>query len=622
MFKKKPTIKTLSPLRSSDRRKTADRIIESFRLNPSKVSDSAEEPSPDPTSAHSSLRKSLLPDNSLSAKFSTTSGPQLKEVTGVVYVGSHGASEQRVLWIKIGEVLYPSGKMKGGADLMTPGLAGPPFPESAKKGAMVAIASIENPSVPVALGTCVIEVANLRTTQGIKGPAVETFHWAGDELWDWSTSGRPGIAAPAEIPEWLAGSEETIAQATADLTLDEEDETGGVSLPTDDREPEAKPVRNEHLEGEDAPIEGANGHEQASERMSTAEIDDAFLNAFLFGIHQQKQDHRNEEHYGLSFPLSQSLVMSQLVLPFLPALTPEQSNSLQIKKTSWKNARKFILALDKRKLILAKDAKSEAIVRDVDFDDRAFTEFTPYRLPKKEPSTSAGTTGESATSGASGTDTSIGQTLKIETLYKPRDSLAPFFTNATGSKGAYFLPAEIRQCITRYIESNQLVVSTNRRLVTLDPRIANAVLSTSNALDKDVLAKGVIPRDALIDRVIALCNPFYLILHNGETLASTSTKLKGGPPPKVGIIIETRGGNKTATRVHGFEPYSISAQPLADELRKTCAGSTSVEPFKGGKGMEVMVQGPQREAVVKALEKRGVHKGWVETTDKTKKGKK
>jgi len=34
-----------------------------------------------------------------------------------------------------------------------------------------------------------------------------------------------------------------------------------------------------------------------------------------------------------------------------------------------------------------------------------------------------------------------------------------------------------------------------------------------------------------------------------------------------------------------------------------------------------MVQGPQRDAVVKALEKRGVDKRWIEVVDKTK-GKK
>ena len=37
--------------------------------------------------------------------------------------------------------------------------------------------------------------------------------------------------------------------------------------------------------------------------------------------------------------------------------------------------------------------------------------------------------------------------------------------------------------------------------------------------------------------------------------------------------------------------------------------------------MEILVQGPQREAVVKALERRGVSRQWIEVADKTK-GKK
>jgi translation initiation factor 2D len=77
--------------------------------------------------------------------------------------------------------------------------------------------------------------------------------------------------------------------------------------------------------------------------------------------------------------------------------------------------------------------------------------------------------------------------------------------------------------------------------------------------------------------------------------------------------------------VHGLESYGIAPQPLADELRKTCAGSTSVERMQGSSPknpvMEVMVQGPQKDAIMKELEKRGVLRGWVEVVDKTKKKK-
>ncbi len=39
----------------------------------------------------------------------TTAGPDLKQVSGTLYVGSHAGEEQRVLWVKTEERMYPTG---------------------------------------------------------------------------------------------------------------------------------------------------------------------------------------------------------------------------------------------------------------------------------------------------------------------------------------------------------------------------------------------------------------------------------------------------------------------------------------------------------------------------------
>ena len=106
-------IKPLSPLRSSDRRKIADQIISDFQIEIPKaeVDDNVEKTENDQASGAvgvGSLRSSLLPEGSQNAKFTTTAGPDLKQVSGTVYVGSHPGDEQRVLWIKIEERLVPS----------------------------------------------------------------------------------------------------------------------------------------------------------------------------------------------------------------------------------------------------------------------------------------------------------------------------------------------------------------------------------------------------------------------------------------------------------------------------------------------------------------------------------
>lgn len=145
-------------------------------------------------------------------------------------------------------------KLQGGADLMTPGLQrGPPFPKKATRGAVVAIASLEAPSVPMAVGTCAIDVGSLDKVQGMKGHAVQTFHWAGDELWSWSSSSKPGTDAPDYIEGWDEEKQDDAAlssQAAAMHLAD--DDAGGVALDSDPTERSAA-EKAQGVEGEDPP---------------------------------------------------------------------------------------------------------------------------------------------------------------------------------------------------------------------------------------------------------------------------------------------------------------------------------------------------------------------------------
>lgn len=455
---------------------------------------------------------------------------------------------------------------------------------------------------------------------------MQTVHWLGDEVWGYSTNGRPGANPPDELEGWL---QDNVAQKIDNVELDDDDEEndGGVPLNADTESAGNTSHYNGHVEGEDPPTDELHNPHQAAKEMSTKEIDDAFRNAFLYGVHHHKAANPTQPSFGLNFPLSQSSVMSILIQPFLPTFTPEQEKQMQIKKTSWKNIKKFIKSLDKAKILKSKEKDGhETVIMDIDFEDPTIISFKPYRLPKKE--TMAGSSqgrGEAATAQMDTADDSVGQKLKVESYFKPSSKLVSIFESAdTGTRGL-FTAAEIRPIVTAYIENENLVSETNKRLVKLNPTLANAVFDGSGSLDKEVLAKGSVPRDALIDRIIHACQSSYAIIRNGDP--ASSAKPKSGTPPKVHITLETRSGNKTVTKVSGLEAYYVNPKPLADELRKVCAGSTSVEPLAGGakkneKGvMEIMIQGPQKDAVVKSLERRGVDRRWVEYLDKTK-GKK
>jgi translation initiation factor 2D len=313
--------------------------------------------------------------------------------------------------------------------------------------------------------------------------------------------------------------------------------------------------------------------------------------------------------------------MSQLVQPFLPTYTPARTASLQIKKSSWKNIRKFIRHLDKQKIAKCKDRDgNEVVILDIDFKDRQVEAFVPYRLPKKDAPLAGSANGKLAAPLAA--ESSVGQKLKLLSLLRPKEKLAPIFHASKADPRGLYTPADLKQILLAYVEAENLIDAKNKRLVKINPQLADALLGSS-AADNAALSSGTIPRDALAERMVAASSPFHAILRNDADVADT--KPKAGAPPKIQITLETRSGNKTVSKVHGFEPYYIAPQPLADELRKTCAGSTSIDKLQGSSPknpvMEVMVQGPQKDAIIKALEKRGVHRNWVEVVDKTKKKK-
>jgi translation initiation factor 2D len=333
------------------------------------------------------------------------------------------------------------------------------------------------------------------------------------------------------------------------------------------------------------------------------------------------EHNRDQPNYGLDFPLSQSHIMSQLIQPFLPTYTSARTASLQIKKTSWKNLRKFVRQLDKQQVVKCKDRDgNEVVILDIDWKDPQIEAFVPYRLPKKDAPSAASTNGKTAASSTG--ESSVGQKLKLVSVLRPKEKLAPIFHASKADPRGLYTPAELKQVLLAYVETENLIDSRNKRLVKINPQIADALLGSS-AADNAALSSGTIPRDALAERMVAASSPFHAILRNDADIADT--KPKAGAPPKIQITLETRSGNKTVSKVHGLEPYHIAPQPLADELRKTCAGSTSVDKLQGSSPknpvMEVMIQGPQKDAIIKALEKRGVHKNWVEVVDKTK-GKK
>ncbi|KAL2403911.1 hypothetical protein ABEF95_004564 [Exophiala dermatitidis] len=680
MFKKKPQIKNLSPLRSSDRRKLADQIIADFRVHVPTLEEidptwtaaelQASQATQNPTPALSSTRASLVPETCLSARFTTHAGPNATLVSGTVYVGAHPGQEERVLWIQYGKDsrLYPTvytlwrnpglvpllhtpnfvvDKLRTGADLMTPGLiGGPPWPEAAKTGAVVTVAGLERPSVPVWVGVCKIDVSSLGRVQGAKGAAVEGVHWEGDEIWNWSQTGSGGRHAPERIEGWeLEMANTSLGDRVKQLDLDDDDEDnddgqeeeGGVALEKPSPAPESDTPIDDDIEHDDGQDE-IDPEPEADKEPTTAEVDDAFVQAFLYAVYNAKKN-GEPPHYGLDFPIQPSFLISNMVQPHLRVQNPHYT----MKKTSWKTTKKFIKYLDKSVLVKSKDRNGgETVILDIDFEDDKIRNFTPYRLPRPKPTndtTNQPTQPGTANGSNSSSDPSLGQKLTLQTVYRASPKLVP---DLIPSKTTFYTSSQISTFLKKYIENNPDLTknTSSSRYVKLDPFLANTILSsdTSSPETRRALASGEIARDALLKRLMDVENnnahllvPHWILLRNNQTYdpenpsQDPALKPRSGPPPHVNLVVEKRSGTKVATRVSGLEVFGINPHLLGPELQRKCAGSASVGQLVGGKpGMlEILVQGDQRDILEKELVKRGVDRRWIVVDDKTKKkGKK
>lgn len=293
----------------------------------------------------------------------------------------------------------------------------------------------------------------------------------------------------------------------------------------------------------------------------------------------------------------------------------------------WKNVKKFIKHLDKLKLVKAKDRSGqETYVWDVDFDDQRVNTFVAYRLPSKV----ALEGGNKPTEGkkpatTDGADPAVGQSLTVQTLYRATSKLSPdiFPSLPASNPKNYYKSSDVSSHLDKYLQSQDppIVSKENRRIIHLNPYLANTVFTSGSSEDQGTLKRGMVTRDGLLKRIMqdtSMLQPHYAILKQGQTLADI--KPKAGATPKAQVTIEKRS-SKIVTKVSNLEVFGIIPSLLAEELQKKCASSTSVAQANGApRGvMEVLVQGDQRKAIDTALVRRGLKSQWVDVVDKTKK---
>ncbi|RCK56639.1 Translation machinery-associated protein 64 [Candida viswanathii] len=410
------------------------------------------------------------------------------------------------------------GILTKGADLMLPGTI-PPFDPRATKGAIVGVVSHEEPEKVTAIGHCKLNLPQFDSVIGRSGVAVEVIHHLHDTLLE-----KKDLKVPEPKP---VGQEEK----------KDETEKAGSPLP--------------------APLKKQNDFPE----LTTEDIDNLFIKSL-----------KSIGNIELPTPAS----------TFMSYVNKGVPSSLNIKKTSWKKASKFLKEMAKQNLIKVKGKDEDLTVLQLNTGNPNGAEGAPAPAPTPAPKPKAKSSSSSTTTA-----------LKVIPLYKPTKNIRAFFNKLDDAQyefDACYTAAQVRGLVEAYIKKFSLVAA-DPKMVKPDAELYNKEESTREQVFKNFLTK---------------FSPYYRI---------NDSDVHKGTPPKIEIVTELKIGRKVVTRVSNFETFDIKIENLAKELRNKCSGSSTIVDN------DVQVQGPHGKLIIDLLKDKGVPVSYINFEDKTKKKK-
>ena len=490
--------------------------------------------------------------------------------------------------------------LQGGADLMIPGCF-PPYP-SITTGQVVAVGLLARPTVPVGVGIALTPLGNL--DRSFKGKAVQMVHVIGDTLCDkFKSELKPPMEFDTTIPYITEALVDPAIESVTEVKEKVEELSTGI---TEDETVDG--LKELSLQQAEDPQNSIISSTPEEPEFSTEEIDEAFKVALLQTLKKALDE-------PIEVPISASNFLGNYILVNLPF----DSDNIQMKKTSWKKASKFFKAMEKDGLVKVKERGDDVVIQQITGreDDRV-KDFVIFKVKKR-------------TKALSSSGPSQGKKLTSIDLWKPHSAAQKFLKEAGPEYSLQYYDNEIiKTILVAYINQKKLVDRSNKKNVIADDLLASALgMPKEGALNPQLRSIG---RDKLVAKLQSNCTAYHVIYDPDDSTIADETaaallrsfKPAKGAVPVILIETERRGGNKVVTKVTNIEPFHIDPGSLAEELRKSCAGSTSVSPIKeGSEKMEVLVQGPQIKAVQEALAKRGVRPQWIEVKEKgNKNGKK
>uniref|UniRef100_A0A8C2KI04 Eukaryotic translation initiation factor 2D n=1 Tax=Cyprinus carpio TaxID=7962 RepID=A0A8C2KI04_CYPCA len=324
------------------------------------------------------------------------------------------------------------------------------------------------------------------------------------------------------------------------------------------------------------------------------QMDELLLQCFLHALKTKVKKSQ--------LPLLTSNFLRHHMVPCCP-----KGKYLEIKKSSYKKLSKFLQCMQKdHSLIQVKElSKGVESIVDVDWRNPVLCSFS---VPEDfEP--------EIKSEEGSGASEVLYQPPEITPLYGVTARLEPLFQDAHKKKGTPLKATEVRNIITEYVKTNDLVHETNKNYVIINPTLCDCLLEKSEYQEVEKLKW-----DELFSRTLIRMQACHEVLIPGQP-----PLVKKGQMEPIDITVASRGSNKKVTIIKNLEAFGLDPAVVADTLQHQVQASCVLQDSPGAKNrVLVQIQGNQVQQVGKLLlDRYKIPRKYVQGLDKAPKpGKK
>lgn len=614
MFAKGFRVKSNSAIKGSDRRRLRTEIQTSFSLSANQLSCLL------PSKEDVNVVKIYLHKGESVTVYVVNKNPIFFEMNKRIYPTVY------TLWsypdMLVSFTTWPAvlPKLVGGADLMLPGvILPPPGLPAVLQGDLCAINLVGN-RAPVAIGLANMSTAEMLAA-GMKGRGLTILHAYLDQLWAFGEKMHPPVIV-RELSDQQEGEEEeeegmteavgvgngavnlpvTVSDADADtpdlgdLRLDVETEQEGVTSRAsqagagagDDgvEDPETLSLAQTST---DAGSEREAAHAVAT---TPAQMDELLHQCFLHALKRKVKK--------ADLPLLTSTFLKMYMYPCCP-----EGRSVDIKKSSYKKLSRFLQAMQHKQIIqmreFSKGVESIAVV------NWHHTELRSFTVPEEAP-------GDETPQAASETEV-VYQPPEICSYYSIPSRLVPLFQHAGLKKDAELSSVDVKNIVTDYVKSNELIDDCNKNYVIINPTLCDCVLEPSEYHNVSKLKW-----DDLFTRCLQRLQKCHQVTFPGQR-----PFVRKGDIKAIIIDVAQRASNKKVTLIKNLDVYGIDAQTFGNLLQQRAQASVTYNTAPGTKDkLDLQIQGNQVHHIAKILtEEYKILSKYIEGLDKAPKvGKK